>query len=191
MRIGIDIDDTLIDSCDVVEEYAYKHSKEYGDGSVILNNIYKILRGNFTEKEMTDFFNDYACEMGSKQKVKKNAKEIIDRLKDEENSIYIITARSDRFYKDVNKYVKEFLDENNIKYDKIITSCFYKVDVCKNEKIDIMFDDAIDTCESLCDNGIDAVVFNSKLNISKDTKCKRVNSWDEVYNYIKNCKIKN
>ena len=185
MRIGIDIDDTLIDSCDVVEEYAYKHSKEYGDGSVILNNIDKILRGNFTEKEMTDFFNDYACEMGSKQKVKKNAKEIIDRLKDEENSIYIITARSDRFYKDVNKYVKEFLDENNIKYDKIITSCFYKVDVCKNEKIDIMFDDAIDTCESLCNNGIDAVVFNSKLNISKDTKCKRVNSWDEVYNYIK------
>ena len=191
MRIGIDIDDTLIDSCDVVEEYAYKHSKEYGDGSVILNNIDKILRGNFTEKEMTDFFNDYACEMGSKQKVKKNAKEIIDRLKDEENSIYIITARSDRFYKDVNKYVKEFLDENNIKYDKIITSCFYKVDVCKNEKIDIMFDDSIDTCESLCNNGIDAVVFNSKLNISKDTKCKRVNSWDEVYNYIKNCKIKN
>lgn len=191
MRIGIDIDDTLIDSCEIVEEYAYKHSKEYGDGSVILNNIDKILRGNFTEKEMTDFFNDYACEMGSKQKVKKNAKEIIDRLKDEENSIYIITARSDRFYKDVNKYVKEFLDENNIKYDKIITSCFYKVDVCKNEKIDIMFDDGIDTCESLCDNGIDAVVFNSKLNISKDTKCKRVNSWDEVYNYIKNCKIKN
>lgn len=191
MRIGIDIDDTLIDSCEIVEEYAYKHSKEYGDGSVILNNIDKILRGNFTEKEMTDFFNDYACEMGSKQKVKKNAKEIIDRLKDEENSIYIITARSDRFYKDVNKYVKEFLDENNIKYDKIITSCFYKVDVCKNEKIDIMFDDAIDICESLCNNGIDAVVFNSKLNISKDTKCKRVNSWDEVYNYIKNCKIKN
>lgn len=191
MRIGIDIDDTLIDSCEIVEEYAYKHSKEYGDGSVILNNIDKILRGNFTEKEMTDFFNDYACEMGSKQKVKKNAKEIIDRLKDEENSIYIITARSDRFYKDVNKYVKEFLDENNIKYDKIITSCFYKVDVCKDEKIDIMFDDAIDTCESLFDNGIDAVVFNSKLNISKDTKCKRVNSWDEVYNYIKNCKIKN
>lgn len=191
MRIGIDIDDTLIDSCEIVEEYAYKYGKEYGDGSVILNNIDKILRGNFTEKEMTDFFIDYACEMGSKQKVKKNAKEIIDRLKDEENSIYIITARSDRFYKDVNKYVKEFLDENNIKYDKIITSCFYKVDVCKNEKIDIMFDYAIDTCESLCNNGIDAVVFNSKLNISKDTKCKRVNSWDEVYNYIKNCKIKN
>lgn len=74
MRIGIDIDDTLIDSCDVVEEYAYKHSKEYGNRSVILNNIDKILRGNFTEKEMIDFFNDYACEMGSKQKVKRMLK---------------------------------------------------------------------------------------------------------------------
>ena len=38
---------------------------------------------------MIDFFNDYACEMGRKQKVKKNAKEIIDRLKDEENSISV------------------------------------------------------------------------------------------------------
>ena len=60
--------------------------------------------------------------------------------------------------------------------------------MCKNEKIDIIFDDVIDTCESLCNNGRDAVVFNSKLNISKDTNCKRVNSWDEVYNYIKNVK---
>lgn len=50
--------------------------------------------------------------------------------------------------------------------------------MCKNEKIDIIFDDVIDTCESLCNNGRDAVVFNSKLNISKDTKCKRWNSWN-------------
>ena len=180
MRIGIDIDDTLIDSCEIVEEYAYKHSKEYGDGSVILNNIDKILRGNFTEKEMIDFFNDYACEMGRKQKVKKNAKEIIDRLKDEENSIYIITARSDRFYKDVNKYVKEFLDENNIKYDKIITSCFYKVDVCKNEKIDIMFDDAVDTCDTLNKNGIKAYLFTSEINKDLPTISPRVDSWYDV-----------
>ena len=54
-----------------------------------------------------------------------------------------------------------------------------------------MFDDAIDTCESLLENGIDAVIFNSNINITKNTKCKRVNNWNEVYDYIKNCKINN
>ena len=48
-----------------------------------------------------------------------------------------------------------------------------------------MFDDAIDTCESLLENEIDAVVFNSNINITKNTKCKRVNNWNEVYDYIK------
>lgn len=189
MKIGIDIDDTLIDSCDIVEEYAYKYSNQYGNENIIKNNIDKILRGNFKEKEIIDFFSDYAREMGEKQQVKENAKEIIDKLKEEGNQIYIITARSNKFYKDVNKYVKDFLDKNNIYYDKIITSCSYKVDVCKSENIDIMFDDAIDTCESLVENGIDAVVFNSRINSNKSTKCKRVNNWNEVYNYIKNCKL--
>ena len=54
-----------------------------------------------------------------------------------------------------------------------------------------MFDDAMDTCESLLENGIDAVVFNSNINITNNTKYKRVNNWNEVYDYIKNCKIKN
>lgn len=58
-------------------------------------------------------------------------------------------------------------------------------------KDDVMFDDAIDTCESLLENGIDAVIFNSNINITKNTKCKRANNWNEVYDYIKNCKIKN
>ena len=191
MRIGIDIDDTLIDSCDIVKEYVYKYDKDYGNDRVLINNIDKILRGNFTEKEIIDFFSEYACEMGMKQKVKKNAKEVINKLTSEGNKIYIITARSDRFYKDVNTYLKEFLDNNNIKYDKIITECSYKVDICIEEKIDVMFDDAIDTCESILENEIDAVVFNSNINITKNTKCKRVNNWNEVYDYIKNCKIKN
>ena len=50
MRIGIDIDDTLIDSCDIVKEYVYKYDKDYGNDRVLINNIDKILRGNFTEK---------------------------------------------------------------------------------------------------------------------------------------------
>lgn len=58
-----------------------------------------------------------------------------------------------------------------------------------------MFADAIDICESLLENGIDAVVFNSNINITinitKNIKCKRANNWNEVYDYIKNCKIKN
>ena len=58
MKIGIDIDDTLIDSCDIVREYAYKYDYKYSDNKVLINNIDKIIRGNLTEKEIIEFFSD-------------------------------------------------------------------------------------------------------------------------------------
>ena len=180
MKIGIDIDDTLIDSCDIVREYAYKYDYKYSDNKVLINNIDKIIRGNFTEKEIIEFFSDYACEMGQKQPIKKGAKEIIDKLKEEGNQIYFITARSDKYYKDVNKYVKDFLDKNKIKYDKILTAYSYKADICKKENIDIMFDDAVDTCDTLNRNGIKAYLFTSEINKDLPTISPRVDSWYDV-----------
>ena len=48
-----------------------------------------------------------------------------------------------------NKLHKEFLEKNDIEFDMLIVGQHFKVEACKNNKIDVMFDDAIDTCESL------------------------------------------
>ena len=51
-----------------------------------------------------------------------------------------------------------------------------------------MIDDAIDTIEDCDKNGINGILFNSKINIKKETTSKRVNTWKEVYNYINELK---
>ena len=49
-----------------------------------------------------------------------------------------------------------------------------------------MFDDAVDTCESLNENNIKAVVFTSNINKERETNCDRVSSWNELYTYVNN-----
>ena len=51
-----------------------------------------------------------------------------------------------------------------------------------------MIDDSIDTCELLNENGINGLVFNSQINIEKNTTCDRVDNWNEIYDYVKNKK---
>ena len=109
---------------------------------------------------------------------------MINELHKQGHQIYVVTARSDNYYKDSYNFCKNYLDKKKIKYDKLVTSQLYKVKVCQEESIDIMIDDAVDTCDSLNDVGIKAFLYNSKLNKDKKTISTRVNSWNEVYKQI-------
>ena len=84
-----------------------------------------------------------------------------------------------------------FLNSKNINFHKLLTSQQDKAQACLNEKIDLMIDDSIDTCESVKASGVRTLVFTSDLNKDKETTCDRVGSWVELYNYIhKNLPIK-
>lgn len=184
MRIGIDIDDTITNSTEVVKEYIEKYDSVYSNDNHLKNNIYDIIRGTFADELVVRFFKDHAIEMCNKIKIKENAKEVIDKLKKEGNEIYIITARSDNFYKNAYKFCEEYLKNNDIYFDKLITSQIYKVECCKKEKIDLMIDDAVDTVENLNKENIKAILFTSELNKDNNAKVKRVDNWLELYNEI-------
>lgn len=181
MNIGIDIDDTLTNTNEASEEYIIKYEKEHPN--VKLDHM-KLLRGIFDTEELHMFFKENSKNICDKVSIKDNAKNIIDKLRSEGHKIVFITARSNTYFEDVNKYVENFLKINEINYDKIITSQTYKLETCKREKIDIMFDDAIDTIETLNENNIKGVVFTSRLNKEINTKSDRVNSWQDVYEYV-------
>ncbi len=183
--IGIDIDDTLNYSSEVIKEYILKYGNNYSDDNYLIKNIDKIMRGLNFDGVISLFFNDYCEEMASQMKVKESAKEVIDRLKEDGYKIYFITARSNKFYKNAYEFCNNYLNKNKIYFDKLIVGQNHKLNVCQNENILLMIDDSIDTCERLKDNGIDSLVFNSQINSEKDTYCDRVDNWLEVYNYIK------
>ena len=189
--IGIDIDDTLNYSSEVIKEYILKYGNNYSDDNYLIKNIDKIMRGLNFDGIIKSFFNDYCEEMASQMKVKEHAKEVIDKLKEDGYKIYFITARNNTFYKNAYEFCINYLNKNKIYFDKLIIGQNHKLNVCKDENILLMIDDSIDTCERLKDNGISSLVFNSQINSEKDTYCDRVDNWLEVYDYIKEKELEN
>lgn len=186
MRIGIDIDDTMTDSTKVVREYINKYDECYCDDKHLINNLESIIRGFLVDETTKNFFQDHSLEMAYDIKIKDNVKYIIDKLRDEGNEIYIITARSDKFYRNAQELCKDYLKKHDINYDKLITSQTFKVETCKNENIDLMIDDAIDTVENVNKEGIKSILFTSEINKDKETHVKRVSNWLELYDVIHN-----
>ena len=186
MRIGIDIDDTITNSCEVVEYYINKYDSDYSDNQHLIKNLGNILRGFLADEITQKFFLDHSKEMGMKIQIKENAKEVIDKLREEGNEVIIITARSNKFYQNAQEFCEEYLRVNNINYDKLVTGQTFKLDACINENIDLMIDDAVDTVEAINNYGIKTILFNSKLNKDKETSIKRVSNWLELYNEIHN-----
>ena len=184
MKIGIDIDDTITDSSKVVKEFAYKYDNDYSNR--LVNNINSIMRGFLEDEYVQKFYDEHSRDIGNAIEVKENVKEVIDKLRSEGNKIYIITARSDKFYGDAQAFTAEYLDRHNIKYDKLVTSQTYKVEYCKNEGIDLMIDDAVDTVENMNKEGIKSYLFTSDINKDIDTSSQRIDNWLDLYEIIHN-----
>ncbi len=184
MKIGIDIDDTITNSSIVVKEYAYKYDNDYNNR--LVPNIDSIMRGFLEDEYVQKFYDEHSKDIGNAIEVKENAKEVIDKLRSEGNQVYIITARSNKFYGDAYAFTEGYLKRHNVNFDKLVTSQTYKLEYCKNEGIDLMIDDAIDTVESINKEGINSILFTSEINKDKETNVRRVNNWLELYEIIHN-----
>ena len=85
-------------------------------------------------------------------KVRNEAKEYIDKLKEDGHRIIIITGRDNGEYSDPYNMTKKWLNDNYIKYDKLILTNAYKNDQhgksekCIENNIDIMIDDSVNIC---------------------------------------------
>ena len=178
--IGIDIDDTITNSTKVVKRYINKHSKS----DELKNNIEGIIRGNYISDGTKSFYKSNSMIIGNRIKVKKHAREVIQKLHDDGHKIIIVTARNNNYYDDAYKFSFEYLKRNGIVFDKLFTDQPYKTRICIEEKIDIMIDDAVDTVDATQDLGIKSILFSSSINKNKKTKAKRLNNWLEVYRYI-------
>ena len=106
MRIGIDIDDTLTDINEELENAALEYATKLGksqtkDISNLVDkndgNIYQAKYG-FTYDELKYFLKDIQESITGKAVPRENAKETISKLRKAGNEIYIVTARDLEFY---------------------------------------------------------------------------------------------
>lgn len=179
MKIGIDIDNTICSTDEVIDikikEYIKEHgmSQEefFGDSS----NIDK-------------FYKEKILEVIAEDPVKDDFLRVLNKLK-VNNEIIIVTARNEKLvkiYQSMRQATKDWLAKNNIYYDKYFDDVYIegKVKVCKDEAIDIIIDDDINNYIAFKENGIKTLLFDDRgkyLDV-----VDRVGSWKEVEDILFN-----
>lgn len=191
MRIGIDLDDTITKTDEILFKYAKMYNKEE-------KILFKINRGEWDwnkafgwdEEKCETFFSRYLKKIFEEAEIKENAKEKINALKNGGNKIIIITARDTKSLKEVHKVCENWLINNKVNVDKIVVDGEDKAQKCLENKIDIFIDDNVYNCESVYKNlKIPVLLMNSRYNKEyQNPNIKRVYNWNEIYNEI--CKYK-
>lgn len=192
MNIGIDIDGVLTDLENYIDTVGKKYMNENGldfDDTMNQNTIY----GFLSKEDSHRFWNTHWEHYATTIKVRKNASNIIEKLKNDGNKIIIITARTydSQIIKDgikrqksMKKLIINWLNKNNIKYDKIVFSNLNKLKDCLDNKIDIMIEDSVSNIEQLKDY-MKILCFDAKYNQSyANSQIYRVYNWNDVYNII-------
>lgn len=162
MRIGIDIDDTLLDTNKSFDEVIKKYNV----------NFSKKLNEKWTEEEKDFIYKNYLFEILVNAKPKEKSQEIIKKLQKEGHKLYIITARGNVHCKNIEeetlKIIKNLYNiyEFNFGYSN-------KQDIAKSLNLDLMIDDNIDVYNSMKSAGIDCILFGDKIK-----------TWDSVLKYI-------
>ena len=173
MKIGIDIDNTICSTDEVIDIKIKEYIKEHGMSQ-------EEFFGD--SSNMDKFYKEKILEVIAEDPVKDDFLRVLNKLK-VNNEIIIVTARNEKFVKisqSMRQATKDWLAKNNIYYDKYFDDAYIegKVKVCKDEAIDIIIDDDINNYLAFKDNGIKTLLFDDKgkyLDI-----VDRVGSWREV-----------
>ena len=192
MRIGIDIDNTLTNVKDKLKDAAYNYAISLGKDIKMPSNFFEDINNDgktyqdafqFSDDELKYFLKDIQESITNAAIPRENAKEVIDKLKGLGNEIIIVTARDFEFHDDPYKLSKDWLNNNNIYFDKLIVNAREKASVCKEENIDIFIDNQLQNCLNIYNIGIKTIMLTDKV-INNDNIIT-LNSWNEIFNYIK------
>ncbi len=179
MNIGIDLDDTIINSFeDLMPYFAQYFNLDINyckQNKYSYNNYPDNLKDK--KREFIEFLRSH--KLLNSISIKEGAREVIKYLHDNNFKIIIITARNNEVLSNAFSETKRYLDENDIIYDKLF--CEHdKHKILISEKIDFFIDDSIKGLEYNVDACKYPVLFNSKINAEESTRFTRVNSWGEI-----------
>ncbi len=191
MRIGIDIDGVLTDfekwQLDVGSKFFLKYNKNI----VVPDGYDSDVVFNVTKEMDSEFWNEYLYDYAQNEPARKFSNEVIDKLRRKGYEIYIITARyltdkNNDLGKEMRKIVKDWLKNNKINYDKIIFSPEDKLEICKENNIDIMIEDKVENINNIS-KIIPVICFNAGYNkMCSGKNIFRAYTWYDVYYQITN-----
>ena len=191
MRIGIDIDGVLTDVEQWQLDYGSKVMFEKCNKEIVDGNAYDFTEVFGIEENLdSDFWRDYLYDYAVNEPARKFANEVTQKLKEDGNDIYIITARflterEDEEWIKMRDTVINWLKKYNIYYDKIIFSPENKLDVCIENNIDVMIEDYSKNI-NIISQKIPVICFDARHNKEcAGDNIIRCYSWYDIYAKLK------
>ena len=182
MRIGIDIDNVISNFDDILLKEYLKQDKKLRNNGIINDSSY-ITKGMFdwSQEENDAFYYPNIERIAKSLKPLHNARQIIDKLKQEGNEIYIISSRDNGEYSNPYQMTIDWLKKYEIFYDKLIlTGKHQKGPACQENKIDIMIEDDPKNCEDIEKHGVTCWIMDTRYN-KQETRFERVKNWKEIH----------
>ena len=193
MKIGIDLDGVVIDSQTTFRTYEEIFDIDILKGNNLINKKEPKFqaRYNWTNEQEKEFIEKYFLIVSKESNLMSGFIGIYKLLKEQGHEFVVITARGG-FVKEMKDDAIRLLEENNIKFDKYYWNVDDKLEICKNEKVDIMIDDDWKIIKRLADNEVKTLYFRDTnlMKMEENQYIKEVNNWGEIYRYIKEMQTK-
>ncbi len=185
MKIAIDIDDTVSKTNEKIIKEALRYDKEHVKDKGFKNpNAYSFMELFYWNVLDVDGFmknirkgNHYA----DLEPIEDAAK-YISMLYAEGHEIIFITRRKGGIK--VRNITKKWLKKNGFKYHRLIMDTSKKGEACHDLGVDLLIDNDIKNIYDAQDYQIDGLLMGDRFN-ENETDLHRVESWAEIYKYIK------
>lgn len=189
MVIGVDLDGVVYQTEKMWRDYAEKYNKLIGGALVDDSEPRVRARYNWSKEQYDNFVQNLSIEILEKAPVYPKAKEVISKLRENNNIIFITRRGFGNFgaQEEIDSTLHR-LKEDGVEYDKIVFRQDSKVKACKENDVDIMIDDYYKVIDELMDNGIKCLCFRDKRNKMGKHNVLEVYSWDEVLEFFENYK---
>lgn len=150
LRIGIDLDDTLTNLSSYMEEEAIKFDKSINGRGIVNHDCYLVgEKYNWSKENLELFFKYYRKNAVEKAKLKNKTVENLNAILKNNAEVFIITARSNKYYENAYQYTYKWLKDHHVPFSKLITNVKDKKKICLDEQIDIFIDDMLENCLSV------------------------------------------
>ena len=171
MKIGVDLDDTICRTTEIVHDRVEKYANMMHLNSLDIMN---------DDMLKDSFYNIYLEDIYANAEIKRDVGGVLKRLRNKGNEIYIISGRKDEYL----SITEEWLKEHEIEVDGVITSSYAesKARACRNKGIDLLIDDNPYNYKIVTSQGIKCLLFDDREKY--DLKRDYVTSWKDVEKYI-------
>lgn len=189
MIIGIDIDNTITHTTEMILHYAQLFGQEQGLNTVPdLRYYYLEDVLGWDKRTADDFLNNYLGRIYANMQPKDQAVDVIRELK-KQHELILITSRNKKFPA-VEEVTCNWLQQYGVPYDRLILNktsnmhFFSKLDVCRENGVEVMIEDHYELVSEISPH-MPVIMFEYPYNQHlQNENIVRVNHWREVAGWL-------